>query len=365
MDRHRSLPEKSQPSAEAATSLLSRAYDSGLWRSTQVAIIGTFLIATCAFLYFTSAILVPVVSAIIIGTVLGPLEKRLSGHRVPAWLFATIVVIVMFVVLQISAILLSRSIIEWVKHAAEFSEILRNKLQIFERGLAAVHELQKALGSKPSNMTLDVMPVFQWTAAFLTPTLAELLIFFATLFFYLLGRDGLRRQLVMVFEARGNRLRALRIINDVEGNLARYFATVTIINAAVGLITFIGTWMLGLANPALFGILAFACNYIPYIGPAFVVAALFAAGIVSLPTLAQALWAPLLYVTLTTIEGNLLTPRIVGRRLTLNPFAILLGLTFWTWIWGPIGAFLSVPFLIIVLAIREHVSPDEDPDLPV
>ena len=364
MDRRRSLPLKTQSSAEEAAPSRPRASDFVLWRSTQVAIIGTFLIALCALLDFASAVLVPVVAAIIIGTVFGPLEKRCTDRRIPAWLFATVVVIVMFAALQISAILLSRSIIEWVKHAAEFSEILRSKLHVFERGLAAIHELQKALGSNQSTMTLNVMPMFQLTAAFLTPTLAELLIFFATLFFYLLGREGLRSQLVLGFGTRDKRLRALKIINDVEGNLARYFATVTLINAAVGGITFIGTWILGLGNPIVFGILAFACNYIPYIGPAFVVATLFAVGIGTLPTLEQALWAPLFYVCLTTLEGNLLTPKVIGKRLTLNPFAILLGLTFWTWIWGPIGAFLSVPFLIVALAIRDHAIPDQDPDLP-
>jgi len=169
---------------------------------------------------------------------------------------------------------------------------------------------------------------------------------------------------VLVFSSRESRLRTLRIINDVEENLSRYFATVTAINVVVGLATFVGTWALGFANPLLFGALAFACNYIPYIGPAFVVAVLFTVGLVTLPTLTASLWAPALYVGMTTLEGNLITPKIVGRRLTLNPFAILLGLTFWAFLWGPIGAFLSVPFLITGLAIRDRVMPDETPELP-
>jgi predicted PurR-regulated permease PerM len=368
LDRQSQTPDRRLPShahgAEPVVPVPVRETDGALWHFTQIAIIGTFLIAFCALLNFASTVLVPITSAIIFGGVLGPLEKRLLERRVPEWLFAVVVVLFMFIGLQISAILLSTSIIGWVRHAADFSNTLQAKLHIFEGGLNAIRDLQKALGSKDTGLSLNVAPLVQLTAAFLSPTLAELLIFFATLFFYLLGREGLRRDLVMVFANRESRLRTLRIISDVEENLARYFATVTIINAIVGTLTFIGCWIIGIPSPAVFGLLAFACNYIPYIGPAFVIVTLLAVGIVTLPTLGGSLWAPLLYLGMTTLEGNVITPKVVGTRLTLNPFAILVGLTFWTWLWGPIGAFLSVPFLIIGLAVRDRLAPENDPKLP-
>jgi predicted PurR-regulated permease PerM len=80
--------------------------------------------------------------------------------------------------------------------------------------------------------------------------------------------------------------------------------------------------------------------------------------------LGHALWAPLLYLGMTTVEGNVITPKIVGERLTLNPFVIIVGLTFWTWLWGPIGAFLSVPILIVGLAIYDRLRPENEPKLP-
>lgn len=361
MDRR--LPTQAH-AAEPPAPVPVREAESALWHATQIAVIGTFLIAFCALLYFASTVFVPVTAAIIVGGVLGPLEKRLSEHRIPEWLFAAMVVLLMFIGLQIAAVLLSTSIIDWVKHAAEFSNTLQSKLQIFEGGLNAIHELQKALGAKSAGMSLDVAPILQMTAAFLTPTLAELLIFFATLFFYLLGREDLRRHLVMFFAERERRLQTLRIISDVEENLSRYFATVTVINLIIGVLTFILSWIVGIPNPAFFGVLAFACNYIPYIGPAFVIATLLAVGIVTLPTLGHAVWAPLFYLGMTTVEGNVITPKIVGTRLTLHPFVILIGLTFWTWLWGPIGAFLSVPILIIGLAIYDRMTPENEPKLP-
>src|SRR5579863_2521393 len=326
--------------------------------------IGTFLIALCVALDLAGSILVPIASAIVVATIFGPLERRLTAHKIPSWVLATAVVLGFFILLQLSAIVLSDAIINWIEHANDFSTTLQNKLRIFEGSMDALRNLQKALGSKDAGLSFSIAPLFQMSAAFLTPTLAELLIFFSTLFFYLGGREEMQRHLVLAFSSRENRLRTLKIINEVEENLSRYFATVTAINAVVGTLTGIGTWLLGFSNPLLFGALAFACNYIPYIGPAFVVVVLLSVGIVTLPTLGASLWAPLLYVGMTTLEGNLITPKIVGRRLTLNPFAILLGLTFWAFLWGPIGAFLSVPFLIIGLAIRDHIVQDETPELP-
>jgi predicted PurR-regulated permease PerM len=95
------------------------------------------------------------------------------------------------------------------------------------------------------------------------------------------------------------------------------------------------------------------------VGPAFVVLVLFAVGLVSFPSLAYAALAPALFIGLTTIEGHLVTPNIIGRRLTLNPLAVFLSLVFWTWLWGPVGTFLSVPFLIFGLVIVNHLVADE------
>jgi predicted PurR-regulated permease PerM len=91
---------------------------------------------------------------------------------------------------------------------------------------------------------------------------------------------------------------------------------------------------------------------------------LLALGLVSFPTLSHALIAPLLYLAFTTLEGHFITPGIMGRRLTLNPLIVFLSLVFWTWLWGPIGAFLAVPILIVLLVISSHVFPKSALSLP-
>src|SRR5262249_38057238 len=160
---------------------------------------------------------------------------------------------------------------------------------------------------------------------------------------------------------RDAKLRFIRIANEIEYSLASYLAVVTVINVVLGVITAVGAWLFGFPNPFLFGIIAAVLNYIPYIGPACVVVILLAVGLVTFPSLGYALIPPACFVVLTTIEGHIVTPTILGRHLlTLNPLAVLLALAFWSWLWGPMGAFLAVPITIIGLVTLSHLFPPDD-----
>jgi len=338
------------------------------WRHlARIASVGIFLIMFGVVLEFARAVLLPVVSAAVVGTMLGPLARLATRARMPAWLFAAMTVTLLLIVLQAITIMVSAPLIDWIGKAPEYADMLRAKLAIFERGFAALRDLQEALSRNAGNnagMTIDIGSMVQPALAFLTPAIGELLIFFATLFFVLIDRDGLRKNLILLFEDQDDRLRTIRMLNDIERNLSLYIGTVTVINLGIGVITAFGAWLLGFSHPILMGALAFVCNYIPYVGPAFVVVVLFGVGLVSFPSLAYAAIAPALFIGLTTIEGHIVTPNIVGRRLTLNPLAVFVSLTFWTWLWGPVGAFLSVPFLIFGLVIINHLVIEEDGELP-
>jgi predicted PurR-regulated permease PerM len=334
------------------------------WGITQAAIIGLFLMAFGALLDVARPILLPIVTALVIGAMLGPLQRRAAEARIPSWLFATAVVAIMLALVQVAAITLSSSIIDWIKRGPEFADILREKLSVFEGSLAWLRNLQTNFSNGDQGMKLDIAGLIQPILGFLTPALGELLIFFVTLFFYLLGRNDLRRQFIFLFSDQDDRLRAIRIFNDIERDLTRYVMTVSVINFALGVVTAIGAWILGFNNFMTLGVLAFVCNYLPYIGPLFMVVLLFGVGLISFSSLGYAALAPLMFICLTTIEGHLITPKIIGMRLTLNPLAVILSLTFWTWLWGPVGAFLSVPFTIIGLVIVNHFSDEQDNILP-
>jgi predicted PurR-regulated permease PerM len=170
---------------------------------------------------------------------------------------------------------------------------------------------------------------------------------------------------VAFFEEREARLRTLKIMNDIEHNLTGYLSMVAIINVAVGLAAGVIAWGVGLPDPVAWAVLAFLLNFIPYIGALLMEAGFFLVGLVTFPTLTQALAAPLLFLVFATAEGHFITPAIIGRRLTLNPLTVFLSLVFWSWLWGPVGAFLAVPLLIMGLVAVSHLFPSEEqPALP-
>ena len=332
------------------------------WRSAaQFSAIGIFIIMIGAALDLARVVLLPVTCAIVIGAMFGPLIRLAVAYRIPSWLGATAVVVAFLLLLQAATLLVSAPIIAVVSNASDFGDALKAKLQALEEWAYAFRSMSSIFSA---GVKIDLPAVIQPVLGFLTPAVGELVVFFATLFAFLLGQDALRKTLIFVFAQQDDRLRILRILNDIERNLTRYFGTVSVINLGLGVVTAAGAWLLGFKNPALLGALAFLCNYIPYIGPALVVLILFAVGLITFPSLAQASLPPVLYIGLATVEGHFITPNIVGKRLTLNPLVVILSLAFWTWLWGPVGTFLSMPLLIVGLVTFSHIFTMEEGELP-
>ena len=217
---------------------------------------------------------------------------------------------------------------------------------------------------KTPDIGFDIANFVQPALVFVTPAIGQIFVFFGTLFFFLLGRARLRNVLVSFFDDHDSRLRTLKIINDIEQNLTNYLSVVAMINFVVGVAACLITYFIGFPNPIAWGVLAFILNFIPYLGALIMEVVLLAVGLVTFPSLAHVLIAPLLYFGFTTLEGHFITPSIMGRRLALNPLTVFLSLIFWTWLWGPVGAFLAVPLLIVALVAINHLFPQDEPVLP-
>jgi predicted PurR-regulated permease PerM len=334
--------------------------------SAEIATVGIFLLLLVIGLYLGRAILLPVFAAVLIGTTLAPLISRASRLGLPGWLTALVLVTLMMAVAAIVVTLLAAPIADWIGKAPEIGERIKQQLYLFQRPLAALQELESALmpaappvSVEPSKFSM-VTPVL----AFVTPALAQAVLFFATLIFFLAGEMQFRRHLAGLFATREGKLRFIRIANDIEENLASYVAVVTVINLALGTMVAAGAWLLGLPSPVILGLLAMLFNYIPYVGPACMAFILLAVGFVTFPSLTPALIAPAALVVLCTLEGHLITPTVLGSRLTLNPLLVFLAIAFWSWLWGPLGAFLAVPLLIVGMVVIGHVFPADDTKLP-
>jgi predicted PurR-regulated permease PerM len=323
------------------------------WRSAQpVFAAGIFLLLFVAFLYLARSLIAPIVAAIIVSIMFGPLAVQASRLRIPNSVFAAIVVGAVLVAMNVGLVMLGGVVSGWAERAPEIAATLKAKAAFFERPIAAWRELQISLATifgtaaDPPKLELSPGTILTQVVEWLTPAVGQLVVFFGMLFFLLLSRNRQRQFLVLKFESQNNRLRVLRILNEIEENLARYVKVVSVVNIGVGAAAALIAFVVGLPNPVLWGVVAGLLNFIPYVGPAIVVVLLFVLGVVSLPTLPAAFLAPAMFVAFTTVEGHLITPGIIGRQLTLSPLATFVSLAFWTWMWGPLGTLLATPFLI-------------------
>jgi predicted PurR-regulated permease PerM len=341
-----------------------------IWRFG--AIISTLLMGMFALitaLYFGRPVLLPVVAALIIGIALSPAVEFGTRFNIPAAVSA--VALVTLLVAAVGALLtfFAAPVTEWIARAPEIGAAVQAKLRVFDYPLTVLHDIKAAImppAATGPTVAVEASPaeLVGTVVAAVTPAVGQFVVFFGTLIFFLISHIDLRRKLIIAFGTRAARLRVIRIWNDIEANLVSYGGLVTMINVALGAVTAAMLYLIGFPNPLTFGLLTMGLNYVPYIGPAIVAAVLFGVGLVAMPTLYQAMLAPGLFVAVATLEGHFITPSLVGRRLTLSPFLVFLALVFWTWLWGPIGAFLAVPLLIVSFVILAHLFPREVINLP-
>ncbi|HEY7229753.1 MAG TPA: AI-2E family transporter [Pseudolabrys sp.] len=325
-----------------------------------------FVILFIIALSLARPILLPLVSAFVITMMLGPLSARAEHYQVPSLISAIVFWLLVVVVFYGVIVLLAAPVVNWVGKAPDIGRNIQEKLHVLDRPLSVLQDLRDAFlpSEKKGGIGLDIIAFVQPAVLIVTPAIGQMLIFFGTLFFMLLGRSRIRRVLVAFFDERDARLRMLKIMNDVERNLTGYLSVVTVINIAIGVCAGFAAWVTGLSDPIAWAVLGFILNFIPYIGALMMEVAMFMVGLVTFDTLAHALMAPLIFLVLATLEGHFITPSIMGRRLTLNPLTVFVSLVFWTWLWGPVGAFLAVPLLIVALVVVDHLFPENEPELP-
>jgi len=333
-------------------------------------IAGIFTLLLIAFLYLARSLVAPIVAAVIVSIMFSPLAIYAARLRIPSSVFAAVVVGAVLVALNVGLVMLGGVVSGWAARGPEIAAALKAKAQFFEQPIAAWRELQISLATifgtaaDPPKFELSAGPILAQVLEWGTPAVGQLVLFFGMLFFLLLSRDRQRRFLVLKFESQDNRLRALKILNEIEESLTRYVKVVSVVNIGVGLAAALIAFIVGLPNPILWGAVAAMLNFVPYVGPAIVVLLLFVLGVVSLPTLPAAFLAPAMFVAFATVEGHLITPSIIGRHLTLSPLATFVSLAFWTWLWGPLGTFLATPFLIAAFVVYNHTFAPDEPNLP-
>ena len=342
--------------------------------ATQLALIGIFILLFIGFLQLARFVFLPVVAAAVIGILMGPISDRAAARGVPQPLSALLLVLLLVGILSLLILVLAAPVSDWVGKAPEIGARLKDKLWLLDYPIQAMRDLRDVLNpggdhSAPldfgiSNLIQPALGLLTPAIGFVTPAIGQLLIFLGTLFFFVSARVQLRRGIVLLLPNGDARLRGLRVIHDAEANLTAYFATVSVIYFAEGVLVALASSIIGLPNAVAWGALTFVLSFIPYLGPGAVIVILFSVGVIHFPSITHALIAPIVYIVMATVEGNFITPAVVGRRLTLTPLAVFLSLVFWAWLWGPIGAFLATPLLTIGLVVAGQLFPSDKPVLP-
>ena len=338
-------------------------------RVSQVSLIGLFVIALLWCAYVAQPVIVPVLLAWVIATIVLPLVKWIEDRGVPRVLAVVAVAMLLVAIIVSLLVLLSTPVAYWLGRATEIGALIKQKLQTISQPLALLEELRKAVnvigaGEPTLKVEQQSATVVATILSILTPAVSQFILFIGALVFYLIYQDRLRSAVVFLLRDRDARLATLRTLSEIDANMTTYFGAFTIVNVGLGVVTVALTWAVGLPNPLLWGVLAGVLNYVPYIGPAIVVATLGVVGLLTYNTLGEAFVAPLIFVGIVTVEGQFLTPTLMGHRLELNPFAVFLAIAFCTWLWGPLGAFLAVPLLMALAVTLGHAFAEEKPELP-
>jgi predicted PurR-regulated permease PerM len=321
--------------------------------------IGLFL-ALPFVLSIGAVVFLPLVTAIVLTIILSPLADRLAKLGLPNFLTALLALAAFLGVLALALTAVLRPAMSLFEELPALMDRIASRFQDLQGNfawLARLNDRVTELAGKPdAEQVVLATPSMLEQVAFATPTvLLEVLLTFLLAFFMIAGRVGLRRRLVDR-QHFGANLKAARAMRDVQDRVAAYILTVGLINLGVGILVTAGAWLLGLPYPVMWGGLAALLNFLPYIGPLAMAALLTLYGLGTADSALFGVVPAAAYLGLHTLESNLVTPSILGARFTINPVLILLALSYFSWIWGVVGALLSVPILLTITALIDHLG---------
>jgi predicted PurR-regulated permease PerM len=335
-------------------------------RMTNGALVGLFVLLLLYSMHIAAPVFVPIAVALLFTLLLSPPLRVLTrlGLPVPA---AAGVVVLLFVTLLGSAFyVLSSPAADWLESMPRNMKTLERKLETIKGSIeevtaatARVEELTR-LEDDPNAKTSAVeirQPGFlRLTLRSTPPVLVSIAITFVLLYFMLASGSEIVRKIAIRKEGSPwSRRHVIAIVRAVESDISRYLVTVSIINASLGFVAAIMLYFLGLPNAALWGVIIAVLNYAPYVGATISTGLLAVAAFVHFDSVGHAVVVPASFMALAFIEGQVVTPSIVGRRLSLSPLLVFLSVIAFGWLWGMIGALIAVPILASAKILCEHV----------
>ena len=329
------------------------------------AVVGSLLLFACVYaLRIARPLLLPLVVSFLLAAVLAPAARLLRRLRVPGTLAAGIVVAAFAGATGIGMYALAEPATTWIERAPQTMREIERKLHtvkssILEARLAAetVEKIARVDGGPPADEMTVTVKEPSLAARIVETTRAAALhaVEVTFLLFFLLAYGGaFFRKLLAITDRLRAKIRLVTITSEIEHEISGYLLTITCINVGLGAATAIVMALLGMPNPVLWGGLAAVLNFVPYVGSSVTLVVLTLVAILTFETLPRALVVPVAFLALATIEGQVVTPIVVGRRMALSPLVIGIALMVGAWVWGPVGMLIAVPVLAVTKIVCGH-----------
>jgi predicted PurR-regulated permease PerM len=331
----------------------------------SIALKGLFLLAVLYTFYFARAVLLPVVLAMLLALVLYPAVRAFKRIAVPEPIGAAIVVLAVLACIALGVYRLSEPASEWIAQLPQVAGQVERKLHALRISVAKMSkaaervEQMATVGPKPKAAPVPPPRDGELLNSILAGTQVLLVSAASTtvlLYFLLASGDMFLRKLVRVLDTFEDKKRAVGAAHAIQTDMARYLFTITCINVGLGAIVGVAMYLLGMPNPLLWAVLVAVFNYVPYIGAGANLCILTVVAFVTFDDLRHVLMVPGVYLVIEIVEGQVVTPILTGRSLTLNPVVIFLAMLFWTWLWGVVGALIAVPLLMTLKIVCDHVE---------
>ena len=338
-----------------------------LTRSASVALWICAGLLICHALYFARSLLLPLTVAFLAYLALRPLIGRMQALRVPAPVGATLLLLAFLAAAVGSIATIVTPAQHWIATAPQNIRQLGTKLEFVHKRLEKIDEAADEIDQIDSGdaQPIEEEPVevtvaqprwaSQWTLVSGTGSALGFLTMIVVLTFFLLATgDRLINNVLHVLPTFGERRRVVELILDMQHGIGTYLGQVALINFCLGIVVAIAMWLLGMPSPLLWGLMAMLFNFVPYLGAICGAAITFLVAAVTFEPLSKAVLVAATFVALTSLEGQLITPTLLGRKMQLSPVLVLLSLALWGWLWGIAGVFLAVPLLIVTRLVCQH-----------
>jgi predicted PurR-regulated permease PerM len=326
----------------------------------------------------TAALLLPLVLSVLLFYTLGPIVDRLAHWRVPRVIASLAVVVGLLGVLgggatalwpQVDAVLTkvpagaARLRTTFRRQRAVEGDTTLERVQAAARALdSAAAEASRPPARRPGVLRVEVLEGWRvsdlvWTGGLSAIGLAgqAATVLFLTIVLLSEG-DVYRRKLVAQAQTWSDKRLTLEIVDDIARQIQRFVWVQIATSCAVGLVTWLALWFLGVEEPAVWGLFAGVMNVVPYFGPLIVTGGLAVVGFLQFGSLEMTAIVAGIVLAITTIEGMVLTPMLLSRAAELSPASIFVAIAFWSWAWGAAGMLLAVPMLMAFKAVCDHVD---------